>query len=579
MVKLCALPGTVVPWGRFSIATTQKAFQHAQHTSMRSWDVHEVWCWNLDEEFAALIAAVSGEADVVLAVDTEFPGLPWRYERQDPSSEKHSEARYRILCKNVNSLRPIQVGIAVSRAGSFNCVWNFHLRFNIAVDLYEKAAVSLLHAAGVDFDRHASEGIQSHVLGDMLAGSPLFGWHQCSPLWVTFSGEYDLAFLVKLLRVDQPLPRDPAMFESVLSFYLPRRHELRAQLPRGSLEVLAQMYAVVRHGQPHTAGSDALLTLELYQCLANLNAKSDRKPHQANAWKGWHDNGWCQQWDGSWGYSDWTYAHEQRAEIAEAACTGGGHRYGDWSYACEDASSRCAYSLAPPHVSTSQTVSTASTTAPGARDEDAQGSTSADSSQQTFSAAAEDDTLAETDSNGAVADADAGGDADQADADADNAANSICDGASTSDTDADVVDSIKESSISLDSAVKCYSLPSKWFPKWVTEWISGAVANTSQSWGVSVRVLGNSSRASLLVSLESFYVMAVFAFSLLLLILFPPCASSLVLLPLHMILLMIVWSWTLPSQPPMLLSAYLVGCCIRLGAAVAAAGTRLWINY
>lgn len=83
---------------------------------------------------------------------------------------------------------------------------------------------------------------------------------------------------------------------------------------------------------------------------------------------------------------------------------------------------------------------------------------------------------------------------------------------------------------------------------------------------------------SALVSLESFYVVAVFIFSLLLLVLFPPCLSSLILLPLHMVLLMMVRSWASPSQPSVLISAYLVGCCIRLGAAIAAAGTRLWMN-
>jgi len=139
--------------------------------------------------------------------------------------------------------------------------------------------------------------------------------------------------------------------------------------------------------------------------------------------------------------------------------------------------------------------------------------------------------------------------------------------------------------------VKCCDVASKWSSKWniievlmmselrwLGKWMAAAADNPSQSWSVTLQALRTASRASLLVSLEPFYVMAVFTFSLLLLILFPPCTSSLILLPLHMILLLFVWSWALPSQPPMLLSAYLVGCCIRLGAAIAAAGTRLWIR-
>eukprot|EP00438_Fugacium_kawagutii_P022558 Skav202589 [mRNA] locus=scaffold1305:131284:134139:- [translate_table: standard] len=39
---------------------------------------------------------------------------------------------------------------------------------------------------------------------------------------------------------------------------------LRDELPRGSLDSLLREFGVERHGTPHTAGSDALATLELY---------------------------------------------------------------------------------------------------------------------------------------------------------------------------------------------------------------------------------------------------------------------------------------------------------------------------
>ncbi|CAL1142909.1 unnamed protein product [Cladocopium goreaui] len=54
--------------------------------------------------------------------------------------------------------------------------------------------------------------------------------------------------------------------------YFPNRYELvpegiiplRDELPRGSLDSLLREFGVERHGTPHTAGSDALATLELY---------------------------------------------------------------------------------------------------------------------------------------------------------------------------------------------------------------------------------------------------------------------------------------------------------------------------
>ena len=42
------------------------------------------------------------------------------------------------------------------------------------------------------------------------------------------------------------------------------RHELRDRLPFGSLSNLARSHDVIRYGQAHTAGSDALVTLDLF---------------------------------------------------------------------------------------------------------------------------------------------------------------------------------------------------------------------------------------------------------------------------------------------------------------------------
>lgn len=275
-------------------------------------EMHEVWAWNLDDEFESLLAAVAGESGVILALDMEFPGFVYA----EPGGGGIG-ARYEALRENVDSLRPIQLGLAIASAdGVLRGVWTFNLSFDVDVDLHTEQSVAFLRAAGINFPRHASEGIDAAALGRKLAGSYLVGQHAGSPCWVTFSGAYDLGYLLKLVTEGQPLPPEPSAFDSVLSVFTPRRHELRDHLPHGSLETLARKHGVKRHGQAHTAGSDALLTLELF-----LNSKGLRRWswHGEEAWGGdgngadvaslysqmesWYGHGW-EQWGASVRWED-----------------------------------------------------------------------------------------------------------------------------------------------------------------------------------------------------------------------------------------------------------------------------------
>jgi len=247
-------------------------------------EICEVWAWNLEKEFNALIAAVAGEG-VMLAFDMEFPGFVCTEARVGGISD-----RYQSLRQNVDSLRPIQFGAAVSSAeGVLRGCWSFNLRFDVDVDLHTEQSVAFLRAAGIDFPRHASEGIEAAVLGRLLSESLLVGEHGArTPSWVTFSGAYDLGYLLKLITLCQPLPEDLTSFDTVLAGYCPKRHELKDVLPHGSLESLARKHGVKRYGQAHTAGSDALLTLELFLCI-------HRKRAAAAKWN---------QWQEAWGDSD-----------------------------------------------------------------------------------------------------------------------------------------------------------------------------------------------------------------------------------------------------------------------------------
>lgn len=223
-------------------------------------NIIDVWSWNFDAEFGELLATLAACGDdAVLALDTEFPG----FLREEPKSASRS-VRYQALRENCDNLRPIQLGISVAGSDGIPFkTWSFNLCFDMAVDLHTEASVAFLSAAGLDFPRHAAEGIDPGRFGRRLAASPLVGRSGSRPRWITFQGWYDFGYLLRLVTA-WPLPKDLKSFDAMLMAFFPQRYELRDELPRGSLDSLLREYGIERIGTPHTAGSDALATLELY---------------------------------------------------------------------------------------------------------------------------------------------------------------------------------------------------------------------------------------------------------------------------------------------------------------------------
>lgn len=270
--------------------------------------VREVWSWNLDDEFRKLVAAVAsgGRGGAIVAVDMEFPG----FIRQEPRADGPDAraARYQALRENVNRLQPIQLGIAVAGSdGLVRGVWSFNFNFNLDVDLHTEKSVAFLRDAGIDFTRLAAEGIVTTALGLRLAGSRLINnYHDRAslPQWVTFSGSYDLGYLLKLLTANRPLPKSSTTFDAALAAFCPKRHELRDDLPYGSLDMIAKKHGLPRRGAAHTAGSDALLTLELFlRVVGNRKSYDDGSASSSAAsvgepppWIPANNNAWNNSW-------------------------------------------------------------------------------------------------------------------------------------------------------------------------------------------------------------------------------------------------------------------------------------------
>ena len=63
----------------------------------------------------------------------------------------------------------IQIAVAIgSSYGKCLGAWNFNLHYDLSRDFHTDAAVNFLLAAGGDFQRHATEGIEPRSLGTML---------------------------------------------------------------------------------------------------------------------------------------------------------------------------------------------------------------------------------------------------------------------------------------------------------------------------------------------------------------------------------------------------------------------------
>jgi len=215
----------------------------------------------------------------------------------------------RIKC-NVDLLRVIQIGLTFmdpngrlpTQDGHPYNTWQFNFRFDLNFDLYAADSVQFLQGCGIDFERHNQEGIDATLFGELLMSSGIVLSDEVR--WIAFQGKYDFGYFIKILTCDQ-LPPTQEQFFDLLHTYFPNiydikwllhnvHHELEDKvnaqagksdqspltadasaggLPRGQkdkgLEDLAKTLEIPRVGTAHQAGSDSLLTAEVFFRLVN----------------------------------------------------------------------------------------------------------------------------------------------------------------------------------------------------------------------------------------------------------------------------------------------------------------------
>jgi len=223
--------------------------------------VEDVWAGNLEESFAMI-------RDIVvqfpyLGMDTEFPGV---VAKPIGSFRSQSEYHFQVLRTNVDLLKIIQLGITFFDAEG-NCphpvaTWQFNFKFNLNEDMYNQDSIQLLNRSGLQFDRHATEGIDVKDFAELFMTSGLI--LSDDTYWITFHSGYDFGYLLRLLTcVD--IPDDEGEFFELLRIYFPTLYDIKYLMKscktlKGGLQEVADELGVVRIGPQHQAGSDSLLT-------------------------------------------------------------------------------------------------------------------------------------------------------------------------------------------------------------------------------------------------------------------------------------------------------------------------------
>jgi len=245
--------------------------------SEESCSITNVYKQNFLQEMKQVSQAIE-EGFNIIALDTEFPGLihfpKFENKFQNFFSEcihQNSELirlyNYNTIKLNVDYLKLIQIGITLLNPNlGKKKTWQFNLDFNLHTDNYSNESIELLEKSGINFKNLKENGIEIGLLAEYFIISGLFLNSEIT--WITFHGNYDFAFLLKLL-INQQLPEKEDDFMNLLKIYFPRFYDLKYMVQNsnyleGGLNKLSKILQVQRQGYQHQAGSDSLLTIDIF---------------------------------------------------------------------------------------------------------------------------------------------------------------------------------------------------------------------------------------------------------------------------------------------------------------------------
>lgn len=168
--------------------------------------VLEVWADNFHDVEAA-IGYFAANARCV-AVDLHYPGVVHGAGHHDLAALT-AEQRYATVKANVDALKPLQLGLAVLTDAGKVAAWEFNLSdFDPAVDPHAVSSVSYLRGRGLKCDELRARGIPVAKLTRalrLMSSRP-------GVSWVTHTGAYHAAYLMKIVSGGNRLPSDITRF-------------------------------------------------------------------------------------------------------------------------------------------------------------------------------------------------------------------------------------------------------------------------------------------------------------------------------------------------------------------------------
>ena len=224
--------------------------------------IRNVWRHNLEEEIKRIAHLVQHYP--VVAMDTEFPGIVFHVDGE------REDLAYQTVRVNVNHLKMIQLGITLATEDGDlpqpTSTWQFNFEFNLEEDYYSQDSIDLLKSSGIEFSLHKDFGIPPRDFAALFITSGLVLNEDVK--WVSFHSAYDFGYLLRVLT-DELLCDAESDFLVKLKLYFQEFYDIKLMVSseermKGGLNRLADMLRVTRVGQAHQAGSDALVTLDIF---------------------------------------------------------------------------------------------------------------------------------------------------------------------------------------------------------------------------------------------------------------------------------------------------------------------------
>lgn len=133
-------------------------------------------------------------------------------------------------------------------------------------DTYAQDSIDLLTNSGIDFRQHQARGIDVNDFGELIMTSGLVLLPDVK--WISFHSSYDFGYFLKVLTCN-PLPAEEVEFFELLRLFFPNFYDIKLLMRsckslKGGLQDLADDLGLERVGTQHQAGSDSLLTSQVF---------------------------------------------------------------------------------------------------------------------------------------------------------------------------------------------------------------------------------------------------------------------------------------------------------------------------